>query len=126
MKKLIVALSLCLAVFTLSACGGSEASKSTSAAGNWSEPRFQANITNGNIKMLFVTDDTKYVYWVGSFPAETLKDGETVLSKGDMDAMENTITGTEDKTAEFTYEDGTLDFEFIFQGESKTVHLEKQ
>lgn len=126
MKKLIVALSLCLAAFTLSACGGSEAPKSISAEGNWSEPRFEASIVNNNIEMKFVTDESTYMYWIGSFPADTLKDGETVLSQGDMDAMENTITGTEDKTATFTYEDGTLDFEFIFMGEVKTIHLEKE
>lgn len=127
LKKLIITIFALLGFIPFTAsCSSDDGAEPVSASGSWTEPRFNADINDAGIKMWFVTDSERYLYWVGTFPEETLKEGEAVLSKADLEVMENTITGTEDETATFTYDDGTLNFEFIFMGKSSTIHLEKQ
>lgn len=86
-----------------------------------------ATITDNQIKMSFDSEDLSSLYWLGTFPesGETATEGMIVTSEADIEALEQSITGSQSKTKDFTYTDGTLDFEFTVLGSTRTVHLKK-
>ena len=99
------------------------------AAGTWNftEGEFfsVATIANGNVSVVFGNANSKTVYWVGSFDAETLQDGDEIVSQADKAAANTQAIISDAETLTFRYDDGVLMYDFSMMGRSKPVGLEK-
>lgn len=126
MNKLI--LILAAIVFALSACGNSSISipsdSPTSSNGIWAGDGMTAEVKDGDIEIHFESDDTKALYWSGTFP-KTFEDGE-FESTGDTEAMFASLMGSSDETKTFTFKDGKIIYEVSAMGVTKTVKLERK
>lgn len=86
-----------------------------------------AVITGNHIQMTLDSEDLSSLYWKGTFPesGDAATEGMTITSEADTEALAQSITGSQAESKDFTYEDGTLDFEFTVLGSTRTVHLKK-
>ena len=76
--------------------------------------------------MYWVADDTKALYWAGSFTAPTTADEPyTWDSANDTEKTSSALLASEDATKTFTYKDGTLSYEVTAMGVTKTVTMTK-
>jgi hypothetical protein len=103
-------LGLLVLVLALFACSSDP--EPVSLDGGWSsksdDPHtMTASILDGVMEIYFYDDGVHMLYWIGSVP-ETVEDGETFLSQGDVEEMEYAILASELEEKEFTYEDGTI------------------
>jgi hypothetical protein len=121
-----------LFIFSFSACGGSETSEPVTLDGAWTESsnddvKFVATITDNRIEMTIDSEDSSSLYWKGTFPESgvTASEGMKITSKADEEALAESFTGSQAKSKVFTYEDGTLDFEFTIMGTTRVIHLKK-
>lgn len=140
MKK-ILCIALCaLTVFALAACdskaGGTdkdEGKQPPVLTGTWkqtnseSDDSYQeATITDSTIEVYWVADDTKALYWAGSFTAPTKADEPyTWDSANDTEKTSSALLASGDATKTFTYKDGTLSYEVTAMGVTKTVTMKK-
>jgi hypothetical protein len=85
----------------------------------------KVTIEDGEIIIYDVYDDTTSLYWVGTAP-ETVSEGETFISDGDVGRMENALLASTLEEKEFTLEDGRLVYQQGFMDVETTVRLEKQ
>jgi hypothetical protein len=99
--------------------------------GDWamSEPapgfNMTANISGGIIEVSWISDDTRALYWVGTFPTVAPPVGEKIVSVGNVDDMASSILASTEASKPFTYTGDTLDYEFSMLGVSKVIHLKK-
>ena len=125
-----------ITILTVSGCGSSSTTPHTDTPvplrGSWhmtnaSDGSFDmtAHIVDHQIQITWVSDDTKALYWKGTFPTDVMKDDVTIVSKGDRQALDASMLGSQDKTKKFHYDNGVLSYEFSVMGVSKTIHLEK-
>lgn len=110
-------------IMMFSACG--ESSSARSLTGTWhGEPSMVAHISKGKIRIDFVEKNTKYLYWKGTFNT-SITNGEKTISKGDTEAMDSSLLGSQDSTKKFLYKGGKLFFTFRIMGTSRTVRLSR-
>ena len=131
MKKMLCIALCALTVFTLVACGSKaggtdkdEGKQPPVLTGTWkqtnseSDDSYQeATITDSAIEVYWVADDTKALYWAGSFTAPTTAD--------DTEKTSSALLASGDATKTFTYKDGTLSYEVTAMGVTKTVTMKK-
>ena len=86
--------------------------------------QFAAEITANAIEMNLVANESEALYWAGTFQSKAF-DGKEIVSKADVDALSRSLFGSQDKTKDFVYDDGTIKFKFRMMGVTKTVTLEK-
>ncbi|MFT9057279.1 MAG: hypothetical protein ABF449_11825 [Ethanoligenens sp.] len=104
--------------------------------GNWkqtnskSDSSYQAATISGDtIEIYWVSDndDTKSLYWAGTFVAPTVADEQYKWdSKNDHSKTENAMLASSDDTKTMTYQNGVLSYEASAMGTTTTVKLEKQ
>src|SRR6478609_2510339 len=75
--------------------------------GNWKTDKMEAIVTDTTIWISWNADGTTGLYWKGSF-INAAKDGDTILSAGDVEAMEESFLSSRDTEKEFVYENGKL------------------
>lgn len=126
--KFIVAISVIL-MLVFSACGSSSTdSKPVSIAGTWQStndnPPMIAHIFNGKIVIDIADEGGSALYWAGTLDLSAAN-GDKLTSHGDVKAMGDSITGSEDKTKVFTYSNGNISFKFGFAGKTYDVKLKK-
>lgn len=114
-----------LFVVTLVGCGQSQAS-SIYTRGIWksSEPGMIAHVSGGNIKIDWITGDTRALYWKGTFPRR-IKSGNKTTSIGDVDLMSSALLASLDTKKTFTYIHEKLEFRMSILGITKTVRLSR-
>lgn len=128
LKKLLVAVLLPI-LCALSAC--SAPAGPVDLTGTWSSPssegvQFVATIGTGQIEMHITADDTKGLYWKGTFPVpDQTPDGAVITSAADTEALSGSLLGSQDASKDFTYSGGSLRFDFTMMGVTKTVSLSK-
>jgi uncharacterized lipoprotein YehR (DUF1307 family) len=128
LKRFITTLFLALCLVSFTACSSDKetSSKSVAAEGNWSEPSFDASVHDHKIEIWLVGDEARSLYWAGTFPADTLTNGDKIPSKADVERLNASLTGVGETAYTFTYDDDSIQFEFIFGETSRIVHLEKE
>lgn len=140
MRKVVITIIVLFAVVVaLSGCGGSEVTPATSSAssettqapeptkekitmnGNWKADIFEATVTDNLIVINIVADDTKSIYWQGTFPTGS----DEVVSVGDREVMDAALLASQDSEKTFNLADGKISFDFTMMGTTKTVHMKK-
>lgn len=118
---LLILLGLVSVVGACSSGNTSTDGKLASHVGNWKADGFNAEITASEITIYIVGNDTKSLYWTGTFP-----DGaDKVKSAGDTDAMSESMLGSQDSEKTFTVDDDKISFEMSMMGTTKTIHLKR-
>ncbi|WP_311141567.1 hypothetical protein [Lancefieldella rimae] len=150
-KKIVTAGLGVALVLTLGACSGQAQSTSTSTqetasveqkkpldlSGKWhatnsgdeAAATMEAEIKDGTITIYLVNkkEDTKMLYWQGTVPTpDTTEDKYDFTSEADTEALSQSLLGSQDKTKDFKYENGTLSFDFTALGTTKTIKMEKE
>ena len=141
MKRIISALLATALALTVTACGSSESSTAQAPQvkeppvleGTWnqvnsnSETSYQQAVIQGDtMEIYWVSDnDTKSLYWSGSFTAPKTADEPYVWeSTGDTEAMAFALLASQDESKTFTYEDGQISYDVSALGTTQTVRLE--
>lgn len=139
-------------VFALTACAGSadeagtenpssaveEPAEEVEAApevvdltGSWTQQNAEdpasaqtATITADRIEVYWNTEDTKALYWAGTFTApEAGETSYTWDSAADREALDKSLLGSGDDSKTFTYADGEISYDVTAMGVTKTVKL---
>lgn len=106
---------------TSAATSSSTSSKPVSSVGTWKAEGFEAKITEDEIIVYIVMDNTKSLYWTGTF-AEGV--GE-ITSDADVEALASSMMGSQDETKKFQVSPHEITFEFTIMGTMSTVYLKK-
>lgn len=110
-----------LTIVTLSGCSNTEEAPTTTV-GTYSDDKFRAVVEGDVIVIEILADDTKMLYWQG-----TWDDGETkVVSAADRDALDASLMGSGADEKEFTVDGDSLEFEFQALGSKTNVSLDKE
>ena len=136
MHKLVAVLAA-LVMFALAGCGSSDATTGTqegakgqaqaetkapaSLNGTWKSDGFKAVIAADSIEINIVGEDTRSLYWKGTFPAG----GESVTSVADTEALSSSMLGSQNAKKVFAVKGDQIDFEMSMMGTTKTVHLKR-
>lgn len=131
MKKLIVFVIIAIVLF--SGCSkesiktdkpeATEKVAPVTTDGTWSTDGMTATVEAGVINIYFESDDTKALYWSGTFP-KTYGDGMYV-SIGNVDAMYKSLMGSSEVKKTFMLEDNAIQFEVQGMGMVKQAKLKK-
>lgn len=149
-KKVLTAMIAAALAAMLAACGGGNANNTTAGSGTavqeevkqpadltgeWkqtnsaSDTDYQtATITGDTVEIYWVseTDESKSLYWSGTFTAPTTADEPyTWESTNNHDKTDSALLASPDDTKTFTYEKGQISYEASAFGTTKTIHLEK-
>jgi hypothetical protein len=139
-RKTLAVLAAFSSISVLAACGGSHDNSAgvskdpVSLIGEWHQTNaeetgvvMKASISPGSIQVNMDTRDQSGIYWLGTFDTDkgTVK-GFTTVSKGDPDAMEKSLFGSQSKTKSFTYKDGEISYKLTILGTTTTVRLAKR
>ncbi len=136
MHKLVALLAALAIPFAIAGCGSSDATSGiqggttaeaqaetkapASLNGTWTAEGLEAVIADNSIEINIVGDNTRSLYWKGTFPAGD----ESVKSMADAEALSSSMLGSQDEKV-FTVKEDQIDFEMSIAGTTKTVHLEK-
>lgn len=139
MKKLLALILTVVIGVSFAACGNKEPdtpSEPANLIGEWvqvnsnSEDSYQvAVITDNEIEIYWYSeaDETKSLYWAGSFVAPTTADEPyTWESANNTEKTEMALLASGDPTKTFTYEDGQIKYEASAMGTTQTIKLEKK
>lgn len=107
-------------IFAMGACSSGSAS-TPSPNGTYKADGFEATVSDNSIQINLVDNDNSTLYWKGTFPAT----GENVTSDGDVEAMSQSILGSQDKTKTFVVDGDKITFKISMMGNTRTVHLKK-
>jgi hypothetical protein len=126
----IVVIALLLAS---AASGNPHDTDQVTFSGPWqaklNDATLNAVISGDGIEIHWVTSQTDAIYWKGTFPVpEHVTHGSvlTITSVGDTAAMENSLLASQNKTKDFTFDNGKLTFKMTVMGVTQTVALEQQ
>jgi len=99
-----------------------ETEKVDALIGNWKTDKMEAIVTDTSIWISWNADGTTGLYWKGSF-VNAAKDGEKIMSAGDLAAMEESFLASRDSEKEFVYENGKLSFKRTVMGVTSVISL---
>lgn len=95
-----------------------------------SEDSYQAATIQGDtieVYWIFESDDTKSLYWAGSYIAPTTaEDTYSWDSANDTEKTDMALMASGDATKTFSYENGQISYDVTAMGMTQTVKLEKQ
>lgn len=150
MKKAIIMLACLIVVVTLTGCSEKNTTKSGEANnssnetktveplnlyGEWKQTNSESDedyqeatiSEDGTITINWVTEDTKSLYWAGSFEAPTNETKSySWTSNNDTSKTDGAMLASSDATKDFKYENGVLSYEASAMGVTKTIKMEKK
>ena len=142
MKRLLMIFGCLLIIITLTACGEKtvktqESNETLNLFGTWkqtnsnSETSYQEAVISkdGTITINWVNeeDDSKSLYWAGSFTAPTENtDSYSWTSKNNKEQTESALLASGAETKDFEYKDGIISYEASALGTTTTIKLEKK
>lgn len=136
MKKAIAAIiAIALCGYALTACSGKGEEKGTvpDLTGSWietntdSDAKMSAEITSDTIEVYWSADETRALYWSGTYAAPTEAGTYTWSSVNDHDKTDSALLASGDDTKDFIYNsNGEITFDVTAFGVTKTVHLTKE
>lgn len=106
-----------------------ESEKMPDLSGNWEQEgkgnSYQAGYILGEeIEIYWITDDSKSLYWSGSYEAPTEKtDSFSWESKNNKEKTNKALLASMDDSKTFTYENGKISYQVSVQGVTQTVKL---
>ena len=138
-KKVIAILTLAVMTLTFAACSISDSESDApkepaNLIGEWkqsggSSSNYQvATITDSTITIYWYSkdDESKSLYWAGSYTAPTTADEPyTWTSQNDTAQTSNALLASSDPTKTFTYENGVIKYEASALGTTTTIKLER-
>lgn len=127
-SKLLIIPAAILVVFSLANCSADEPAPAKTVMpadinGTWTGDIFSATIDGNSIVVYIVDNESKSLYWKGTFPA--IQENK-VTSAGDRETMDGSLMGSGDAEKVFDVSDGQVSFDFTMMGTTKTVHLSKE
>lgn len=129
MSKFKFVLIFMFVVFALTSCADSSNERvslvgSETLAGAWEsqDGDMTADVTDNSITIFWISDDSKSLYWKGTFDASK----DVNVSKADTKALDASLLGSQSSEKTFSYEDDELTFSLSVMGTEKTVALKKQ
>jgi hypothetical protein len=137
MKKLILLGIIVFLGITLSACqsseNGSDAGKASTSStptkeapvsydGTWKTEGAEAIVAGDSIEVYILGDDTKSLFWKGTFPAPVNK---VVTSVGDRDALDMSMMGSSETEKPFKVSKDKIEFDFSMMGTTKHVTVKR-
>ena len=81
----------------------------------------EATIRDNSIEINIVGNDTRSLYWKGTFPVGT----ERIKSVADKEALAASMLGSQESEKVFTLKDEQIDFDMSIAGTTRTVHLRR-
>jgi len=89
--------------------------------------RISARIDGRTIKVWFIADDMRSLFWKGTVvKGAKLSEGQSFVSRGDRSAMINQMLGSHSRTKRFTLVDGKLQFgQSVLDGTKHIESIEK-
>ena len=116
-------------------CGGKKSKEPADLTGQWKQSNsgskdsyMTATISGDTIEIYWTseTDDSKSLYWAGTFTAPTTADEPYVwTSENDHSKTDTALLASMDDTKEFTYQKGVISYSASALGTTTTVKLEK-
>ena len=87
-----------------------------------------ATISADSIEIDWITeaDDTRALYWAGTYEAPTAAGAFDWDSQNDTAKTETALLASSDPTKTFSYNDGIISYEVTVLGVTKTVELERK
>ncbi len=151
LKKLVATMGAIALLGGMAACGSTDSSASAGSSssssvaskpvekpavltGSWKQVNaksedswMEATITDSTIVVELVSDDTRSLYWAGSFKAPTEPGDYSWTSDADKEKLDSAILGSSDDTKEFTYSASSqeLSWQTTMMGVSMTVKAKK-
>lgn len=138
MKKITKALSIAvLGVCLLASCtrnvdGETKESKVPDLTGSWVEVSDAGTIMTADVSAdkievywTYTEDDTKALYWSGSFAPPTSSGTYSWDSVNDHNKTDHALMASGDDTKTFAYAEEQITFDVTALGVTKTVRLEK-
>ena len=154
-RKMSVAAMAAVLAFSLGACGNTTNDATTAKApasqsqsqqrkapvakpadltGTWkqtnpnsSDTWMEATVSDGVIEIDWVTQDSRSLYWKGTYEAPTKAGDWKWTSQGDTAAMEQSLLGSQDATKDFTYTKANgISWQASAMGVTTTVKTAKQ
>lgn len=129
-KRKLIAAAIAVVLFgcALTACTARPAPDLT---GSWiatsggSGNKMSAEISATTIDVYWSAEETRALYWSGTYDAPTKAGAYTWTSINDHDKTRMALLASNDDTKDFTYDDGEITFDVTALGITKTVHLVK-
>ncbi|KFI48938.1 hypothetical protein [Bifidobacterium biavatii] len=151
MKKTIALLAATAMLIGLAACGTTSATtgnddgstttqqqekpKPADLTGTWKQTNsksddswMEATISGDSIEINWVGQDTKSLYWKGSYEAPSEAGDWKWTSKGDTETMKTALMTSQDDTKDFAYsaDKQELTYEASMLGTTMTIRMSKQ
>ena len=139
--RILSLLTATIMILSLTACGGEKktttsedaAKKPVDLTGTWTQidkgdSYQEAVIADGIIEINWISeeDNSKSIYWVGTYDAPTKSVNEfRWTSERDTAATDMALLASTDDTKEFSYADGIISYEVSALGTTTTIELEK-
>ena len=135
MKKALSLFLCAILLLSLTACGGTKSKEPADLTGQWKQSNsgskdsyMTATISGDTIEIYWTseTDDSKSLYWDGTFTAPTTADEPSVWTSENAPSQTDTaLLASMDDTKEFTYQKGVISYSASALGTTTTVKLEK-
>ena len=135
MKKALSLFLCAILLLSLTACGGKKSKEPADLTGQWKQSNssskdsyMTATISGDTIEIYWTseTDDSKSLYWAGTFTDPTTADEPYVwTSENDHSKTDTALLASMDDTKEFTYQKGVISYSASALGTTTTVKLEK-
>mgnify|MGYP001098426879 FL=1 len=112
-----------------STASANESEEIPDLSGNWEQEgkgeSYQAGyISDDVIEIYWITDDSKALYWSGSYEAPTEKtDSFSWESKSDKEKTSTALLASLDDSKIFTYDSGKISYEVTAQGVAQTIKM---
>lgn len=112
-----------------STASANESEEIPDLSGNWEQEgkgeSYQAGyISDDVIEIYWITDDSKALYWSGSYEAPTVKtDSFSWESKSDKEKTSTALLASLDDSKIFTYDSGKISYEVTVQGVTQTIKM---
>jgi hypothetical protein len=100
----------------------------TELTGDWSasssSSTFDAVVTNDAIVVYLTLDESRGLYWSGTFE-ESAVNGQDIVSDADVEALEASLFGSQSEAKTFIFTNGEIVFEFTIVGVTTDVKLQR-
>ena len=146
MKKIILGILFIIFIFTLTTgCNNSETKTTTKESnekketildltGTWKQSNsnsndsyFEATIENDVIEINIISEDSKALYWSGSYEKPTSSGKQYKwTSNANKEKLESSLFGSTDDTKDFNYSNNILSYEASMMGTTTTIKMEKK
>jgi hypothetical protein len=126
LATLIAPLALVLAgcAATPSSTVPTELTGDWSASSSSSSSTFDAVVTNDAIVVYLTLDESRGLYWSGTFE-ESAVNGQDIVSDADVEALEASLFGSQSEAKTFIFTNGEIVFEFTIVGVTTDVKLQR-